>query len=56
MPVDWQTPLAFAAVLLAAAYLARRAWRKRRAASAGGCGSAGEGCGCSGLKKNLRGR
>ncbi len=53
MQTDWQTPAAFAAVLLAAAYLVRRAWRKRRAATTG-CGSSGEGCGCGVVKKSLR--
>lgn len=53
MPTDWQTPAAFAAVLLAAGYLVRRAWKKRRAAATG-CGSSGEGCGCAVVKKSLR--
>jgi predicted RNA methylase len=53
MLADWQTPAAFAAVFLAAAYLVRRAWRKRRAATTG-CGSSGEGCGCTVVKKSLR--
>ena len=54
MPTDWQTPLAFAIVLLAAASLLIPAWRKRRRAASGGCSAEGEGCGCSAVKKNLR--
>ncbi len=54
MPADWQTPLAFLIVAFAAGWLIVRAWRKRRRAASGACGSADEGCGCSSLKKNLR--
>ena len=54
MPADWQTPLAFLIVLLAAAGLLIPAWRKHRRAAKGGCASDGEGCGCSAVKKNLR--
>ncbi|MEN9840778.1 MAG: hypothetical protein RL376_578 [Verrucomicrobiota bacterium] len=55
MPANWQQPLALAVVSLAAAWLVLRAWRQRRAASTGGCGSGGEGgCGCSALKKIRR--
>lgn len=53
MPADWQTPLAFLTVALAAGWLIARAIRKRRRAATG-CGSADEGCGCSSLKKNLK--
>lgn len=54
MSADWQTPLAFLAVALAAMWLLVRAWRKRRRAATGACGSSDEGCGCSSLKKNLK--
>lgn len=59
MSSDWQTPLAFAAVAVAAIYLVVPAWRKYRRAfskdhTGGGCASGGEGCGCSAVKKNLR--
>ena len=54
MPTDWQTPLALLTVLLAALGLLIPVWRKRRHAASGGCGSDGEGCGCSAVKKNLR--
>ncbi len=53
MPADWQTPLAFLTVALAAGWLTVRAIRKRRRAATG-CGSSDEGCGCSSLKKNLK--
>ena len=51
MPADWQTPLAFLIVALAAGWLILRAIRKRRRA-ASGCGS--DDCGCGSLKKNLK--
>jgi hypothetical protein len=54
MDFDWQTPLVFVVTALAAGWLMARAWRKRRREAAGGCGSAGEGCGCGGLKKSGR--
>jgi hypothetical protein len=54
MSFDWQTPLSLAVVIVAAAGLLIRAWRKHRRPSAGGCASGGEGCGCSAVKKNLR--
>lgn len=55
IPADWQTPLAFLIVACAATWLVVRAIRKRRRAASGACGSSDEGCGCSSLKKNLRG-
>ncbi len=54
MPADWQTPLAFLTVFLAALGLLIPVWRKRRRRASGGCSSEGEGCGCSAVKKNLR--
>jgi hypothetical protein len=51
MNFDWQTPLVLVVTALAAGWLVARAWRKRRRATAGGCGSAGEGCACGELKK-----
>lgn len=53
MITDWQTPLALAVVALAAAGLIISAWRKRRRAATGACGSSDEGCGCTALKKKL---
>ena len=53
MPADWQTPLAFLTVALAATWLLVRAINKHRRAATG-CGSADEGCGCTSLKKNLK--
>ena len=54
VPADWQTPIAFLIVAFAAGWLLVRAWRKRRRAASGACGSADEGCGCGSLKKNLK--
>ncbi len=53
MPADWQTPLAFLIVAVAATWLLLRTLRQRRRA-APGCGSGDENCGCSSLKKNLK--
>ena len=53
MNFDWQTPLVFVVTALAAGWLLARAWRKRRRTAAGGCGSAGEGCGCGSLKRSI---
>jgi hypothetical protein len=54
MSFDWQTPIALLLVAIAASWLILRAWRKHRRAADSTCGSAGEGCGCSTLKKKLR--
>lgn len=53
MPADWQTPAALLIVAFAATCLLVSAIRKRRRAATG-CGSSGEGCGCTVVKKSLR--
>jgi len=50
---NWQTPVALAIVAIAAAALLLGAWKKRRRPGTG-CGSSGERCGCTTVKKNLR--
>lgn len=50
---NWQTPVALVIVAIAAAALLYGAWKKRRRPGAG-CGSDGQACGCSTVKKSLR--
>ncbi|HEX4150280.1 MAG TPA: FeoB-associated Cys-rich membrane protein [Pirellulales bacterium] len=44
MQIHWQDLLVAAPVLIAAAYLVRRAWKVLRGTSRAGCGSACGGC------------
>ncbi|MEY4488457.1 MAG: hypothetical protein RIQ79_965 [Verrucomicrobiota bacterium] len=50
---NWQTPVALLIVAIAAFALLYGAWKKRRRPGSA-CGSDGEGCGCTAVKKSLR--
>ncbi len=50
---NWQTPVALLIVAATAFALLYGVWKKRRRAGAG-CGSSGESCGCTALKKSLK--
>lgn len=50
---NWQTPVALLIVAATAIALLYGVWKKRRRPGAG-CGSSGESCGCTALKKSLK--